>query len=146
MDYNTLIRKARARNIRITKKTRSGRRYLTASELRRRLKRRKTGSKKLTIKKTGFLGGLLGGLFGRSMRKTKLRRKLRRKLRKGRKGKSRKLCICNRRKCKCRRKRNRKVYRSGRGGVRAGALFALKTIATGAAIQLGSEAAKRVLV
>lgn len=142
MDYNTLIRKARARNIRITKKTRSGRRYLTASELRRRLKRRKTRSKKLTIKKTGFIGGLIGGLFGRSVRKTALRRKLR----KGRKGRSRKLCICNRRKCKCRRKRNRKLYRSGRGGVRAGALFALKTIATGAAIQLGSEAAKRVLV
>jgi hypothetical protein len=145
MDYNTLIRKARARNIRITKKTRSGRRYLTASELRRRLKRRKTRSKKLTIKKTGFIGGLIGGLFGRSVRKTALRRKLR-KGRKGRKGRSRKLCICNRRKCKCRRKRNRKLYRSGRGGVRAGALFALKTIATGAAIQLGSEAAKRVLV
>ena len=145
MDYNTLIRKARARNIRITKKTRSGRRYLTASELRRRLKRRKTRSKKLTIKKTGFIGGLIGGLFGRSVRKTALRRKLR-KGRKGRKGRSRKLCICHRRKCKGRRKRNRKLYRSGRGGVRAGALFALKTIATGAAIQLGSEAAKRVLV
>ena len=145
MDYNTLIRKARARNIRVTKNTRSGRRYLTASELRRKLKRRKLRSKRLTVVKSGFLGGLIGGIFGRSARKTVLRRKLRRKLRRGRKGKSRKICMCNRRKCKCKRKRNRRLYKP-RGGVRAGALFALKTIATGAAIQLGSEAAKRVLV
>ncbi len=141
MDYNALIRKARSRNIRITKRTKNGRRYLTASELRRKLKRRKSRSKKLIAVKTGFLGGLIGGLFGRSIRKTKLSRKLR----KGRKGKSKKICMCNRRKCKC--KRGRKLYRSGkRSGVKAGALFALKTIATGAAIQLGSEAAKRVLV
>ena len=141
MDYNALIRKARSRNIRVTKRTRNGRRYLTASELRRKLKRRKLRSKRLTAVKTGFIGGLIGGLFGRSIRKTKLRRKLR----KGRKGKSKKICICNRRKCKC--KRTRKLYKSGRrSGVKAGAIFALKTIATGAAIQLGSEAAKRVLI
>jgi hypothetical protein len=143
MDYNALIRKARSRNIRVTKNTRSGRRYLTASELRRKLKRRKSRSKRLTVKKTGFLGGLIGGLFGRSVRKTAMRRKLRRKLRKGRKN-----CVCNRRRCKCRVKRGRKYRRSvgRRGGVRAGALYALKNIATGAAIQLGSEAAKRALM
>jgi hypothetical protein len=138
MDYNALIRKARSRNIRVTKRTRNGRRYLTASELRRKLKRRKSRSKRLTAVKTGFIGGLIGGLFGRSIRRKNLRRKLR-------KGKSKKICICNRRKCKC--KRTRKLYKSGRrSGVKAGAIFALKTIATGAAIQLGSEAAKRVLI
>jgi len=138
MDYNSLVRKARSRNIRVTKKTRGGRRYLTASELRRKLKRKRTRSKRLAVKR-GFIGGLIGGLFGRSVRKTALRRKLRR----GRRPK--KICICNKRRCKCRR-RGRKLYKSGRrGGVRAGAIFALKTIATGAAIQLGSEAAKRAL-
>ena len=139
MDYSRLVRKARARNIRITKNTRGGRRYLTATELRKKLKR-KSRSKKITVVKRGFFGGLLGGIFGRSVRKTKVIR------RKGRKGRSKKICICNRRKCKCKSKgrRNLKLRRSG-GGVRAGALFALKTIATGAAIQLGSEAAKRAL-
>jgi hypothetical protein len=138
MNYNALVRKARSRNIRVTKRTRNGRRYLTASELRRKLKRRKSRSKRLTAVKTGFIGGLIGGLFGRSIRRKNLRRK-------GRKGKSKKICICNRRKCKC--KRTRKLYKSGRrSGVKAGAIFALKTIATGAAIQLGSEAAKRVLI
>jgi len=139
MDYNALIRKARSRNIRVTKRTRNGRRYLTASELRRKLKRRKSRSKRLTVVKTGFIGGLIGGLFGRSIRRKNLKRKLRRG------GRSKKICICNRRKCKC--KRTRKLYKSGRrSGVKAGAIFALKTIATGAAIQLGSEAAKRVLI
>ena len=139
MDYNALIRKARSRNIRVTKRTRNGRRYLTASELRRKLKRRKSRSKRLTAVKTGFIGGLIGGLFGRSIRRKNLKRKLRRG------GRSKKICICNRRKCKC--KRTRKLYKSGRrSGVKAGAIFALKTIATGAAIQLGSEAAKRVLI
>jgi hypothetical protein len=143
MDYNALIRKARSRNIRITKRTPGGRRYLSASELRRKLKRRKSRSRKLKVVKAGFLGGLIGGLFGRSVRKTKLRRKLRR----GRKGRSKKVCVCKGRRCKCRVKRNRKVYKSGRrSAIGSGAIFALKTIATGAAIQLGSEAAKRVLV
>jgi len=137
MDYNSLVRKARSRNIRITKKTRGGRRYLSASELRRKLKRRKSRSRRLTAVKRGFIGGLIGGIFGRRVRKTAIRRKLRRKLRKGRKN-----CICRRGRCKCRR-RGRKYGR--RSGVKAGAIFALKTIATGAAIQLGSEAAKRAL-
>ena len=144
MDYNTLIRKARSRNIRVTKNTLNGRRYLTAAELKRKLKRRKSRSKKLTVKKTGFLGGLIGGLFGRSSRKTRQRRKLRRKLRK-----LRKVCMCNYKKCKCRRGRRgrRALYKPGRGSsIKGGALYALKTVATGAAIQLGAEAAKRALL
>ena len=55
MDYSRLVRKARARNIRITKNTRGGRRYLTATELRKKLKR-KSRSKKLTVVKRGFFG------------------------------------------------------------------------------------------
>ena len=129
MDYNMLVRKARSRNIRITKKTRNGRKYLTASELRKKLKRRKLLRKKLSIKKTGFFNGLMGGLLGRSSRKAKKLRKARklRKLRKLRKNKKR---------------RAKSGKRSAIGG---GALYALKTVATGAAIQLGAEAAKRAL-
>ena len=138
MDYTSLVRKARSRNIRITKKTRGGRRYLTASELRRKLKRKRTRSKKLAVKR-GFIGGLIGGLFGRSVRKTVLRRKGR----KGRKGRKCKKCKY-RRGCRCKNRRSRRLRRSS-GAIRAGGLFALKTIATGAAIQLGSEAAKRAL-
>lgn len=138
MDYNSLVRKARSRNIRITKKTRGGRRYLTASELRRKLKRKRTRSKKLVVKR-GFIGGLIGGLFGRSAGKLVIRRKGR----KGRKGRKCRKCK-NRKGCRCKRRKLRRLGRSS-GSIRAGGLFALKTIATGAAIQLGSEAAKRAL-
>ena len=138
MDYTSLVRKARSRNIRITKKTRGGRRYLTASELRRKLKRKRTRSKKLVVKR-GFIGGLIGGLFGRSAGKLVIRRKGR----KGRKGRKCKRCK-NRKGCRCKRRKSRRLGRSS-GSIRAGGLFALKTIATGAAIQLGSEAAKRAL-
>ena len=139
MDYTSLVRKARSRNIRITKKTRSGRRYLTASELRRKLKRQKSRSKKITVKKTGFIRGLIGGLFGRSAGKLVIRRKGS----KGRKGRKCKRCK-NRKGCRCKRRKSRRLGRTS-GSIRAGGLFALKTIATGAAIQLGSEAAKRAL-
>ena len=138
MDYTSLVRKARSRNIRITKKTRGGRRYLTASELRRKLKRKRTRSKKLVVKR-GFIGGLIGGLFGRSAGKLVIRRKGR----KGRKGRKCRKCK-NRKGCRCKRRKLRRLGRSS-GSIRAGGLFALKTIATGAAIQLGSEAAKRAL-
>ena len=138
MDYTSLVRKARSRNIRITKKTRGGRRYLTASELRRKLKRKRTRSKKLVVKR-GVIGGLIGGLFGRSAGKLVIRRKGR----KGRKGRKCRKCK-NRKGCRCKRRKLRRLGRSS-GSIRAGGLFALKTIATGAAIQLGSEAAKRAL-
>lgn len=135
MDYTSLVRKARSRNIRITKKTRGGRRYLTASELRRKLKRKKSRSKKLAVRR-GFIGGLIGGIFGRSAGKMVIRRK-------GRKGRKCRKCK-NRKGCRCKRRKSRRLGRSS-GSIRAGGLFALKTIATGAAIQLGSEAAKRAL-
>jgi hypothetical protein len=101
----------------------------TKTELRKKLKRRKLLRKKLSIKKTGFFNGLMGGLLGRSSRKAKKLRKARklRKLRKLRKNKKR---------------RAKSGKRSAIGG---GALYALKTVATGAAIQLGAEAAKRAL-
>jgi hypothetical protein len=133
MDYNSLVRKARSKNIRITKKTAGGRRYLTAAELSRKLKRKKT---KKVVKKIGFFARLFGG--SRRVRKVRKARKLRRKVRKLK----RKRCVCNSRRCKC---RNRKLLKRRYNPVKSGALFALKTLATGAAIQLGSEAAKKVI-
>ena len=137
MDYNGLVRKARSKNIRITKKTAGGRRYLTASELRRKLKRKKR-SKKVVVKKIGFFSRLFGG--SRKVRKVRKVRKLRRKVRKLK----RKKCICKGKRCKCRIKRKLVVKRRP-SAVRDGAFFALKTLATGAAIHLGSEAAKRAI-
>jgi hypothetical protein len=53
----------------------------------------------------------------------------------------RKFCKKCRKACKCRKGLK---YRKGRA-IKSGALLALKTVATGAAIQLGAEAAKRAL-
>jgi hypothetical protein len=142
MDYNSLIRKARSKNIRITKKVGGRRVYLTASELRRKLKRKKL-RRKVVAKRTGILGRLFGGLFGRR-RPARRTRKLRRKLR--RNSRSKKICVCNSRRCKCRVKRNRLAKSGGLGPLKQGAFFAAKTLATGAAIQLGAEAAKRALM
>lgn len=131
MDYNSLVRKAKSKNIRITKKTASGRRYLTATELRRKLKRKKR-SKKVVVKRVGFWGRL----FGRPSKKSRKVKKL--------KLKSKKVCKCRGKRCKCR--VNRKLVVKGRSNpVRDGAFFAIKTLATGAAIQLGTEAAKQAL-
>jgi hypothetical protein len=136
MEYNKLQRLARSKNIRITKNTRSGRRYLTAAELKKKLKRRKLRSKKIAARRVGFLSGLFSGLLGRSTKGRKIR-KLRKKLKKRPK---RRLCKC-RKACKCPKGMK---YRKGRA-IKSGALLALKTVATGAAIQLGAEAAKRAL-
>jgi hypothetical protein len=138
MEYNKLQRLARSRNIRITKNTPRGRRYLTASELKKKLKRRKLRSKKNAVKRIGFLSGLYNGLLGRSYRGGRKIRKLRKKLKKR---PIRKFCKKCRKACKC---RNGLKYRKGRA-IKSGALLALKTVATGAAIQLGAEAAKRAL-
>lgn len=133
MDYNSLVRKAKSKNIRITKKTAGGRRYLTAAELRRKLKRKKR-SKKVVVKRVGFWGRL----FGRPSKKSRKVKKLKLK------SKSKKVCKCRGKRCKCR--VNRKLVVKGRSNpVRDGAFFAIKTLATGAAIQLGSEAAKQAL-
>ena len=136
MEYRKLQKLAKSKNIRITKNTRSGRRYLTASELKKKLKLRKLKRKKITTKRVGFISGLFDSLLGRSGRKSSQKMKmLRKKLKKGKK------CKCNYKKCKC---KKMKKYRKGRL-IKSGALLALKTVATGAAIQLGAEAAKRAL-
>jgi len=144
MDYKSLIRKARSKNIRVTKNTRNGRRYLTATELRRKLKKRKSTKRRLTAKRTGMFGGIFGGLFRKSPARRRARkvRKLKRKLRKNRR-RGRKVCVCSGARCRC--SRGVRVKRVG-SGIGAGSLFALKTLATGAAIQLGAEAAKRALL
>ena len=137
MEYRKLQKLAKSKNIRITKNTRSGRRYLTASELKKKLKLRKLKRKKIATKRVGFISGLFDGLLGRSGRKSSRKIKsLRKKLKKGKK------CKCNYKKCKC---KKMKKYNKGQA-VKSGALLALKTVATGAAIQLGAEAAKRALL
>ena len=136
MDYKKLQRLARSKNIRITKNTRNGRRYLTSAELKKKLKKRKSRSKKISVKRGGFIAGLYSGIFGRSIGGKKIR-KLRKKLKKR---KYKKICKC-RKACKCR----KGMKYSNDKAVKRGAILALKTVATGAAIQLGSEVAKRVI-
>jgi len=135
MRYNKLQRLAKSKNIRITKNTPNGRKYLTSAELMKKLKKRKSRSKKISLKRgrsTRSYGGIFGSLFS-----GKGRRKLRKKLKKR---KYKKICKC-RKACKCR----KGMKYSEDKAVKRGAILALKTVATGAAIQLGSEVAKRAI-
>ena len=139
MKYSKLQRLAKSKNIRITKNTSNGRKYLTSAELMKKLKKRKSRSKKISLKRrrsTRSYGGIFGSLFsGTGRRKLK-----KRKYRKVCKGKCRKGCKCRKG------MKYRKGSRSGSDkAANSGAMLALKTMATGAAIHIGSELAKRAI-